>query len=60
MTKMNHGRAVAVFLVVILAAAVLVPVASAQTVGANSFPGTGGAIAFVSERTAAPRPRSTG
>ncbi|HEV2092508.1 MAG TPA: hypothetical protein VGR18_05005 [Rubrobacter sp.] len=34
----------------LLAALLLAQVASAQTVGTNSFPGTGGAIAFVSER----------
>jgi Tol biopolymer transport system component len=34
----------------LLAASLLAPVASAQTVGANSFPGTGGAIAFTSAR----------
>ena len=49
MTKINHGRAVAVFLAVILAA-VLVPVASAKTVGANSFPGSTGAIAYATNR----------
>lgn len=37
----------------LLAVALLAPVASAQTVGANSFPGTPGAIAFSSTRDGA-------
>ena len=43
-------RLATTLLALLLAAALLAPVASAQTVGANSFPGTGGAIAFTSER----------
>jgi Tol biopolymer transport system component len=41
------------FAAAVVAAITLMPVASAQTVGANSFPGTGGAIAFTSERDGA-------
>lgn len=36
-------------LAALLAALALAPVASAQTVGTTSFPGTGGAIAFASD-----------
>ena len=50
MTKTNNGRAVAALLVALLAVLVLAPIATAQTVGTASFPGTPGAIAFVSER----------
>jgi len=46
----NHGRAAAVLLAALLAAMVLARVASAQTVGTTSFPGSTGAIAFVSVR----------
>jgi Tol biopolymer transport system component len=49
MTKIGHSRAVAILLMALLAAVVLAPVA-AETVGANSFPGGTGAIAFVSTR----------
>src|SRR5215210_3537933 len=53
MTKINHGRAVAVFLAALLAALMLAPIASARTVGTASLPGTPGAIAFASERDGA-------
>jgi Tol biopolymer transport system component len=43
----------AVVLAALLAALALAPIASAQTVGTTSFPGTPGAIAFVSERDGA-------
>ena len=48
--NIGHGRAVAVLVAALLAAMVLARVAAAQTVGANSFPGSTGAIAFVSTR----------
>ena len=47
--KPNRARLLTGLLAVV-AAVVLVPVASAETVGTNSFPGTPGAITFVSER----------
>ena len=50
MTKTNHGRAVAVLLAALLAVLALAPGAAAESVGTASFPGTPGAIAFVSER----------
>jgi hypothetical protein len=50
MAKIKNGRTVAVLLAALLAALALAPIASAQTVGTTSFPGTPGAIAFVSER----------
>src|SRR5918997_5462305 len=37
MTKINHGRALAVLLAALLAVMVLAPIASAQTVGTASF-----------------------
>ena len=52
MTKIDLRR-VAALLAAFLAAMVLVPVAGAQTVGTSSFPGSTGAIAFVSERDGA-------
>jgi hypothetical protein len=58
MTKINHGRAVAVLLATLLAALGLAPFATAQTVGTSSFPGSTGDIAFVSTRDGATR--STG
>ena len=57
MTKINHSRVVTLLLATLLAAMVLAPVAGAQTVGTNSFPGTGGAIAFVSSRDDARNPQ---
>jgi hypothetical protein len=50
MTKIEHGRAVAILLAALLAAMVLARVASARTVGTESFPGSTGAIAFTSTR----------
>ena len=51
----NKGtkRLATTLLASLLAALLLAPNASAQTVGANSFPGTGGAIAFTSARDSA-------
>ncbi len=43
-------RMATTFLASLLVAAMLVPTATAQTVETSSFPGTGGAIAFVSNR----------
>ncbi len=51
MAKINHGRVVTVLLTALLAAAVILArVASAETVGTNSFPGSTGAIVFTSDR----------
>jgi Tol biopolymer transport system component len=50
MRKTKHGRAVAVLLTALLAVLLMAPVAVAETVGTASFPGTGGAIAFTSDR----------
>jgi hypothetical protein len=50
MAKSYRVRLLAALLAVVAAAVVLVPVASAETVGTNSFPGSTGAIAFVSTR----------
>lgn len=50
MAKSNRARLLTALLAVVAAAVVLVPVASAETVGTNSFPGSTGAIAFVSSR----------
>ena len=50
MAKSYRARLLIALLAVVAAAVVLVPVASAKTVGTNSFPGSTGAIAFVSTR----------
>jgi Tol biopolymer transport system component len=50
MTKIDLGRTVMLLLATLLAAMVMTPVAGSQTVETNSFPGTAGAIAFVSTR----------
>jgi len=43
-------RAATALVAALLAAGAISPVASAEGVGANAFPGTGGAVAFVSSR----------
>ncbi len=50
MTKSNHLKGIMILAAALLATLLLAPVARAEGVGTTSFPGTPGAIAFVSER----------
>jgi TolB protein len=50
----GNKRLATTLLAALLGALLLAPVASAQTVGTTSFPGTGGAIAFSSSRNGFP------